>query len=396
MDFFDNRCFRLNKILTCIIGQWPYQSKKETIIISSIYLIMNLSLVIVMITGLVTLDLNFDDILNSVTNIMTCITIGVKLINCILNKKKMKYLLNSFETNWMMMSETEIEIMQECSDSGKIIIVLYAVLVYSSMSLFFITTYTPQVLDIIKPLNESRPRKKVYRTNYYLIDGDKYFYTLLMHEQLGYILNMTTLICVDTMYVKYVEHICGMFSILRYRIENVMKIFDMDFSKCCTSKQNEQITREVSHCIAYHRKAIRCAECVESIYGLALFIELTISMILLSATGYVAAVKLGTFDEFFQMIPFASAQVVHLFYNSLPGQQLINSSEAIGDSVSSAQWYRMPIKAQKLLILLMIRSFHRPCTIQAFGGIFTLSMESFSSGMKTSVSYFTVLLSMTE
>ncbi|XP_043471772.1 odorant receptor 13a-like [Leptopilina heterotoma] len=207
---------------------------------------------------------------------------------------------------------------------------------------------------------------------------------------------MTTVICVDTMYVKYVEHICGIFSVLRYRLENIIKNSDLEFSENRTSKNDEQIIREVSLCIAYHREAIKHAECVESIYGLALFLQLSACLILLSATSYVAAVKLETFNEFMQILPFAMGQVIHLFYNSLPGQKLINFSEAIGDSVNSAQWYRMPVKAQKLLILLMVRSFRRPCTIQAFGGIFTLSMESFSSGMKTSFSYFTVLLSMSE
>ncbi|XP_051154142.1 odorant receptor 13a-like [Leptopilina boulardi] len=393
MDFFDNRCFRLNKILTSIIGQWPYQTKKQTIIISSIYLFMNTSLVIVTINGLITLELNFDEILNNVTIIMTNIGILVKMINCIINKKKMKYLLNCFKSNWMEMSETEIEILQQCSDKGKFIIIAYLILVYSTLSIFLMTSYTPQILDIIKPLNESRPRRRVYRSNY-LLDDKEYFYTLLMHEQITVFLNMTTLICVDTMYVKYVEHICGIFAILRYRIESIMK--NSDFSKNRTSKQDEQITKQVSHCIAYHRNAIKYAECVESIYGLALFMQLSASLALMSATGYVAAVKLGTFNEFMQIIPFFMGQVTHLFYNSLPGQQLINFSEAIGDSVSSAQWYRMPIKAQKLLILLMIRSFRRPCTIQAFGGIFTLSVETFSTGMKTSFSYFTVLLTMSE
>lgn len=87
----------------------------------------------------------------------------------------------------------------------------------------------------------------------------------------------------------------------------------MEFSKSCTSKNDEQIIREVSLCIAYHREAIkyykllllffliqaifyctnkfvsflRHAECVESIYGLALFLQLSACLILLSATGYV-------------------------------------------------------------------------------------------------------------
>ena len=82
------------------------------------------------------------------------------------------------------------------------------------MSLFILSTYVPKVLDFIKPLNESRPIKRVYRSNYFM-DEEKYFYFLLFHEQIAVICNMTTVICLDTMYVKYVEQVCGIFSVLR-------------------------------------------------------------------------------------------------------------------------------------------------------------------------------------
>ncbi|XP_051167936.1 odorant receptor 9a-like [Leptopilina boulardi] len=392
MDFFDNSCFRFTKIFSCIIGQWPYQTKAEKIIISSIYIFLNSTFISVTIIGLSTLELNFDELINNVTIIITNVGIMIKLLNCVYNKKKMKDLLNRFKSNWTMMSDTEIQTLQKFSETGKLVVITYAAVVYSSMCIYLMSSYVPQILDIIKPLNESRPKRRVYRSNY-LVDDDEYFYTLLFHEQFCFILNITTVICVDALYVKYVEHVCGIFSILRNRIENIMNIFDLEYSETHTFITDEQITKQVSLCIAYHRKAIKCAECIKSIYGVALFIEVGMNMVLLSATGYVCAVRLGSLNQFIQLVPFASGQVLHFFFNAVPGQQLINFSEAIGDSVCNAQWYRMPIKAQKLLILVMFRSFRRPCTIHAFGGIFTLSVELFSAGMKASISYFAVLLS---
>lgn len=37
----------------------------------------------------------------------------------------MKNLLNRFKSNWKMMSEKEVEILQNASDKGKIIIIAY-------------------------------------------------------------------------------------------------------------------------------------------------------------------------------------------------------------------------------------------------------------------------------
>lgn len=37
----------------------------------------------------------------------------------------MEYLLNRLKLNWMAMSDSEIKILQECSDNGKFIIIIY-------------------------------------------------------------------------------------------------------------------------------------------------------------------------------------------------------------------------------------------------------------------------------
>ena len=79
--------------------------------------------------------------------------------------------------------------------------------------MYFSLSFTPQILDIIQPLNESRLLKRAFKSNYF-VDEDKYYYYLIMHEYLATFFNVTIMISVDTMYMKFVEHACGMFSIL--------------------------------------------------------------------------------------------------------------------------------------------------------------------------------------
>ena len=90
----------------------------------------------------------------------------------------------------------------------------FAVYVSSALIVYIISSYTPQILNIILPLNESRPWKRIYQSYYYL-DSDKYFFYILFHEQMAISLSITTVVCVDSTYVKYAEHACCMFSILR-------------------------------------------------------------------------------------------------------------------------------------------------------------------------------------
>ena len=82
------------------------------------------------------------------------------------------------------------------------------------MIVYFLVPYTPQLFDIIKPSNETRLRKRPYETEYF-INEEENFYLLLLHEQLTTALNITTLLTIDTIYVVFVEHTCGMFAVLR-------------------------------------------------------------------------------------------------------------------------------------------------------------------------------------
>ena len=81
------------------------------------------------------------------------------------------------------------------------------------MFVYLAMPITPQLLDFIIPLNETRPKKTLYPTEYYL-DVEKYFYWILIH---GYISSFTCtiiLVSVDTAFMVFLHHACGIFAIL--------------------------------------------------------------------------------------------------------------------------------------------------------------------------------------
>ena len=71
----------------------------------------------------------------------------------------------------------------------------------------------PQFLDLILPLNESRPRKILYHTEYYL-DAENNFYWIFMHGYIASSLSIVILVSVDTMLMVFIEHACGILAIL--------------------------------------------------------------------------------------------------------------------------------------------------------------------------------------
>ncbi|XP_033217010.1 uncharacterized protein LOC117172857 isoform X2 [Belonocnema kinseyi] len=329
MDFFDQSYFRLTKVLMCCIGQWPYQPTYQRIIISSFISFMHITFFITLISGIANSN-NFDDSINILTAIIMSTTCYSKLINSVLLMKEMKYLLGEIKTDWSIVSGPEVNILKKFAVRGQKLSLMYVAYIYFVVSVYLVTTYIPQMLNIIKPLNVSRPRKRTYKSNYF-IDEDKYYYHINFHEQITVVLNMTTFLTMDAMYVVYTEHICGMFAILGYRIENLFKdkINHSELSEDCSLQDDEKLTKEVSGCLLLHQKNIEYAKKLGAAFSASVFCQVGLSMILLSITGYVTIIKLDAPDEFMKFFSYVLGQIVYIFYICLPGQKIMDASENI-------------------------------------------------------------------
>ncbi|OXU26446.1 hypothetical protein TSAR_015591, partial [Trichomalopsis sarcophagae] len=69
--------------------------------------------------------------------------------------------------------------------------------------------------------------------------------------------------------------------------------------------------------------------------------------------------------------------MMHMFYVSYPGQQLIDRSSGIFNDAYNNEWYECSIKSQRLLAFMMLRCT-KPCELTA-GGIYTMNLENFGS-----------------
>ncbi|KAL6448879.1 hypothetical protein ACFW04_000551 [Cataglyphis niger] len=85
------------------------------------------------------------------------------------------------------------------------------------------------------------------------------------------------------------------------------------------------------------------------------------------------------------------AHLVYIFCGNYAGQVFIDHSIEIHENVYDTQWYRVPLREQKLMLFILHRSM-QSCKLIT-GGTFVLSLEGFTTLLATSISYFTVLLS---
>lgn len=78
---------------------------------------------------------------------------------------------------------------------------------------FMLMSAIPQLLDIVLPLNESRPVLIPY-PGYYFVDERKYFIYIFLHSLIVWTILMAAVMAHDCVLVTLVEHVCSMFAVV--------------------------------------------------------------------------------------------------------------------------------------------------------------------------------------
>lgn len=94
--------------------------------------------------------------------------------------------------------------------------ILFAVFIYSIIIAFMVIPLTPKILDAVMPLNESRSVIFVFEAEYGGVDKIKYYYPILLHSYLGFLLTIGIMINVDTLYIVLTLHGCSLFNAVGY------------------------------------------------------------------------------------------------------------------------------------------------------------------------------------
>lgn len=142
----------------------------------------------------------------------------------------------------MLENQSEIEIFRQFSKNRRIfvygytsknlLILLYFIRIerqfgslYEFQNIFSAVLYGAGVFYILLPIstriaNQVSP-KNVTPSHYilypaiYFVDDEKYYYFILLHQSICFYVSTTVVLATDTLYVILVEHVCGMFNILR-------------------------------------------------------------------------------------------------------------------------------------------------------------------------------------
>jgi len=94
----------------------------------------------------------------------------------------------------------------------RIIILHVAVYCFMTVCMFMCTSLIPQILDIVSPLNESRPALLPY-PGYYFINEKEYFLYIFCHSIVAWEIAIIGFVAHDCIFLTCVEHVCSIFAV---------------------------------------------------------------------------------------------------------------------------------------------------------------------------------------
>ncbi|KAL6441765.1 hypothetical protein ACFW04_003690 [Cataglyphis niger] len=391
-DIWQSRCYMIPRIYMSLTGIWPYHAFRGRCLFFAPMFTFSITILVPQLLYLLMTARNLDDVFACTPSIWITIIFSFKLGSLMINNKKLKTCLKTIEDDWSRLNvDTERDILQRHSAHGQYITLTYGVFMqFVGILLIFKSLVAILIEDTDATITSLAAESKLPFRVEYGKRFDRYLYPMAIHCYLAVFAHISITIAVDTFYIVLILHACGMFAIVGNTLEHIGKDSDGNFDL----KPNKIIDGNYSKaldCLRKHLHVIQFAELIESTFSNIFLVSICLNMIGGSMIGIQVILNLNDAKDIVGPLAIYIAQLIHLFLQFWPAQFLLDYSIVPYQSICRSNWYYTSRRCQKLLFLIMNRSL-LPCKITA-GKIVALSIESFGTVLKTSMSYLTMLRS---
>ncbi|XP_019889813.1 uncharacterized protein LOC105287138 isoform X3 [Ooceraea biroi] len=358
MDFTEEHYYKLNRIIMVCLGLWPYNTSafRKIQIIFYEALLISFSL-------------------------------------C-----QFKYIFSRLRYDWnILKNQTEFEIIQKHADKTRFYTIIFMLIATSVVLGVISLAFASTILDIIIPLNESRPLRLPIEVEYF-VDQQRYFYAISLHMGMTFYAGMMIMTAITTIFIAYVSHNCAIFEIVSYRLEHM---FDEKILEMSKDIREHILHERLIDAVHLHCRAVDMTNVLTDNFATLFFI--------LIVTG-VACTTFSVFHIFYLMTLLNEIAIIDLisgvgcvlfqfyalFTGNYIGQDLIDISANVFQASQTVylcvhinrynmEWYAAPLWLQKLILFIMQKSIIH-ATLKA-GGLFEGSLEGFARLISMTTSY---------
>nr|XP_012144703.1 PREDICTED: uncharacterized protein LOC100878763 isoform X1 [Megachile rotundata] len=187
-------------------------------------------------------DTDFDGMIDQAPHLILTICSLIKFENIVLNKKHIRLLLNIILNDWKIMAN-ELPVLEKTTAQGNRLAYLYRVTLLTAVICFIYIPLINPTLDLIMPLNETRPKQQLYGVCYIFIDIDDHFTSVFLHLSWTAFVIVYNVAAVDSLYILIIHHVCGLFDVCGYQIEMALA-------------ENKVQYHQFKLCVITHHKAL--------------------------------------------------------------------------------------------------------------------------------------------
>ncbi|XP_029165359.1 LOW QUALITY PROTEIN: odorant receptor 4-like [Nylanderia fulva] len=147
--------------------------------------------------------------------------------------------------------------------------------------------------------------------------------------------------------------------------------------------------------IKKHQQIITFSEYIEDLYSNIAMVLFVSDTFIICCLGFVMVASVGTPDAakiIMRTLLFYFVMNMEAFVFCFAGEYLSTKSDSIGDAAYNSFWYESNSKDSRIILFVIMKS-QRQLTI-TIGKTMNLSLQQFSSIVKASASYISVLLAM--
>ncbi|KAL6255322.1 hypothetical protein P5V15_013662 [Pogonomyrmex californicus] len=384
MEHPEERYYKLNRFFLSISGLWPYQSKWSACLMRAILTVVMLSSTIFQISSFFTFDVNAEFIVDVIPALIPTLGSLSHMYARVRNIDKLRILLERMWNDWSLQKTNyEIKIMHEHAETTRLVTVCYSFLMYASVITYITWIFVPEILDVIAPMNESRPRMQPFKIEFF-IDEEQYFYLIRSHTCIVLFLLPIIFISSVTLYIALTQHVCGMCELLGYRAERLFCV--VKGTAGCGLIRRSKINRGgIAVFVRLHYNIIQFIDIIE-IYHTIPFLMDFLGFVLAMGLALAQILTIGgNIERALRSISFTFATMMYLFISNYMGQKITDKTSNICERVYNSIWYHAVVSEQKLLLLIMKRRFY-PLVLTACK-LYVISLQNFGMILQTAMSY---------
>ncbi|KAL6264358.1 hypothetical protein P5V15_004470 [Pogonomyrmex californicus] len=392
MFVIEERYYKINRVVLKTLGLWPYQQSYFTQIHKILFASILLTFILLQLLVFITTQYNTELLFNTLSFVLSYLFVTVKYFLFVIQTDNVKQLLEQIRADWnLFKTKLEIGIIEKYACNLRLFTVIIMVFCYFAIFLFGILQYLPLILNIILPLNESRPYRPVITITGYFMNQDKYIHIILLHELLASYVGLTTLCGTGAIIILYVTHICILLKIASCRIENAI---EKNVLAIPNPTKKYLLHRRIVYAIIIHQKALEFNNLMVSNFTIPYAILITIGICSLSLNlfQFLQLITLNiNFEKAFIVALLILIHLMYLFAGNYCGQIIINHGIKLFQATYNGLWYAAPLHTQKLLLFIMQRG--RINITLTCCSIFVASLDGFATLTSMAISYFMVIYS---